>query len=173
MKKSHELVIDQTWDGKKIPISEMTYIRFSEDSQILAITAEGPFHNDPLPMVAPGPTPKLWEYEVTELFLLGADGSYVEIEIGPAGHYLILILSEYRRPKTTVDPLRIETITKRDRFKASLHLPMSKMPKRPWRANAYAIHGTGDYRKYLACHRTNAPDVKAPDFHRLSSFKPV
>ena len=36
--------------------------------------------------------------------------------------------------------------------------------------NAYAIHGTGDERKYEALYESSGPQ---PDFHRLEKFQPI
>jgi hypothetical protein len=151
----------------------MTRLRLSINSEVLTVEVEGPFYKDPPPPIGPGPTPGLWDYEVTELFLLGENGSYVEIEIGPAGHYLILFLSQYRKTDTTIEALSAETKISKKCFKASLRLPMNRMPARPWRANAYAIHGLGKSRRYLACHRVDRSGLKSPDFHQLSFFKSI
>ena len=56
------------------------------------------------------------------------------------------------------------------RWTADARLPASWLPPRPWRANAYAIHGSGTQRRYLACHPVPGD---TPDFHRLHLFPPL
>jgi hypothetical protein len=41
------------------------------------------------------------------------------------------------------------------------------VPEGPWRFNAYAIHGVGAARRYLAHFPVPGP---RPDFHRLECF---
>ncbi len=49
-------------------------------------------------------------------------------------------------------------------------MPRSWLPPGPHRVNAYAIHGVGAARRYLAW----APsEGEGPDFHRLEAFRPA
>ena len=43
-----------------------------------------------------GPTDKLWDHEVVEVFFLGRAERYTEIELSPHGHHLVLKLQGAR-----------------------------------------------------------------------------
>ena len=136
----------------------------------LSIRIEAPFHDDPPPPTPPGPTAALWEHEVVELFVAGVDERYLEIEIGPRGHHLVLWLEGVRRPAREQLPLSVEVSREGSRWVATARTDARvPLPEAPWRVNAYAIHGVGEARRYLA-HAPMPGD--RPDFHRLDRFVP-
>ena len=49
-------------------------------------------------------------------------------------------------------------------------IPWAYLPPEPWTFNAYAIHGTGEQRRYLALFAVPGPEA---DFHRLHCFQPL
>jgi hypothetical protein len=53
------------------------------------------FQSDP-PTAPIGPLWKLWEWEVVELFIVGQEQHYLELEFSPHGHYLVLKLHTIR-----------------------------------------------------------------------------
>ena len=106
---------------------------------------------------------------MVELFLLGAASSYIEIELGPHGHYLVLQLKGVRHMTGAHIPMIYTTERRGERWRGRAQLPLTHLPKGVDRANAYAIHGTGDQRRYLAA--VPVPGDK-PDFHRLDAFEP-
>lgn len=138
-----------------------------------------PFHGDPPPLDAAGqPLPAgstagLWNFEVVELMLLGDDEHYLEVEIGPQGHYLMLQLHGVRRvvqSGMSVDlHLRAPAAHANAprRWQASLDLPAALLPAGLARLNAFAIHGEGKARRYLAMAPAGG---KIPDFHVLDTF---
>ena len=67
-------------------------MHLSWDTDHLSVQVRAPYHSDSPPPSPPGPMDFLWEYEVVELFLLGAGERYTEIELGPHGHHLVLQL---------------------------------------------------------------------------------
>ncbi|NOY25692.1 MAG: hypothetical protein GXP62_07440, partial [Oligoflexia bacterium] len=126
---------------------------------------------DPAPAAPPGPTWALWKHEVVELFLLGADQRYLEIEVGPRGHHLALQLEGARNIVACCLPLDVHlTESGPPRWRLQTRIPRDLLPPGPHRANATAIHGLGAARRYLAW--TPVPGPR-PDFHRLSCFQTV
>ncbi len=168
-RRSIEISVSRLWSGEYV--GEQATLALSLDARELVIEIEAVFHDDPPPSAPPGSCWALWEHEVVELFLLGEDDHYIEIEIGPHGHYLVLQL-EGRRNITKRDlSLRIERLVV-DRgagtWRATARLDAAFVPSRPLWYNAYAIHGRGAARRYLAHAAMPGP---APDFHRLESFR--
>ena len=164
------LHITKLWDGKPALESEHASLVVRLTAEHLIVSIDAPFHGDPAPGASPGPTPGLWNHEVVELFICGPDAQYTEVEIGPHGHHLVLQLSGVRSPTATCLPLQLCVTKEENRWTASAALDAGLLPPRPWTVNAYAIHGEGAARRYLACYP--APG-DAPDFHRLEAFQPI
>lgn len=164
------LPIAHTWDGQPVPPAEQVQVWLSADSDGLWLELVAPFHGDPPPEGPPGPTWGLWDHEVVELFVLGPGERYTEVELGPHGHHLLLRLQGRRQVVDKLLPLDVQVARTADRWTARVHLPSSCLPERPWRGNAYAIHGTGAARRYLAW---TPPGGPTPDFHRLETFPPL
>jgi hypothetical protein len=111
----------------------------------------------------------LWEYEVIELFLLGDNSVYLEIEMGPHGHYWVLQLHGVRRVTAQGLPIRYDTQIRDRSWQGTARFPFSYVPPGVSRANAYAMHGAGAERRYFAAF---AVPGKRPDFHQLTAFGP-
>ena len=163
-----------TWDGAPIGDDERVRLTLQPDRDVLVVSIEAPFHDDPAPDGPPGPTPGLWDYEVVELFVTGLAPAgkptpYLEVELGPHGHHLVLDLMGVRNPIRTGIPIGYEAQIDGDRWVGQARIPWRLLPARPARFNAYAIHGPADARRYLAM--TPVPG-RQPDFHRLSFFSP-
>jgi len=135
------------------------------------LTVSAPFHGDPAPRGRAGPTPGLWEFEVVELFVVGSGPgpNYTEIELGPYGHHLVLQLDGIRATVASELPLTFEARISGDRWTGRATIAGHLMPAHPRWWNAYAIHGVGAARRYLAAHPVPGD---GPDFHRLRHFAP-
>jgi hypothetical protein len=146
---------------------EHTEVRARVEGAWLAVEVEAPFHGDPPPTAPPGATDRLWEHEVVELFLVGADERYLEVELGPHGHHLVLRLRGRRRVEE--QGLAIEFAARRSgmRWSGRALVPAAWLPPGLARCNAYAIHGLGAERRHLAAFPVPGPE---PDFHRLECF---
>ena len=84
---------------------ELSEIGTEGKEQCMIFEVDAPFYNDPAP---PEPSDKksdidskndkalmgLWDYEVVEAFFLCSKSEqYLEVEIGPHGHHLVLFLN--------------------------------------------------------------------------------
>lgn len=161
------LTIAHTWDGVPIPPGEQAAVTI-RGGDALHLHIDAPWHGDPAPSTPPGPTDRLWEHEVVEFFLLGAGERYLELEFGPHGHHLALRLEGRRTPVEVGMALEYRVERAGDRWRGEARVPLSWLPPAPHRANAYAIHGVGEGRRYLAWAPTGGG---APDFHRLEAFR--
>ena len=162
-----QLTIAQTWNGEPIPESERVSVSTQIADRGLRIRVEAPFHGDPRPAAPPGSTDALWEHEVVELFVGGADQHYLEVELGPHGHFLVLVLRGVRNVTQFGLPIEYEACVEGERWQGIATVPTDHIPAAPHRINAYAIHGRGAARRYLAWQPV--PGDK-PDFHRLNCF---
>lgn len=166
------LVVARTWDGVPVGPDEAVQLRLRREGDALRVRVEAPFHGDPAPPGAPGPCDGLWNHEVVELFLAGSGPGYLEIELGPHGHHLVLQLAGVRRVQASALPLdyRVERTPQGTRWRATARVPAAWLPPGPLRGNAYAIHGLGTARRYLAA---SPVPGDAPDFHRPDCFAPL
>lgn len=172
------LVITATWNGNPVPPAQQVFVRLNRQaSGDLHLDIDAPFHNDPAPSQPPGSVDGLWNFEVVELFIAGPpqrDGAipYLEVELGPHGHYLVLQLSDVRKVANQGLPLDFDAEIDLDtsRWRGRAVIPASYLPPLPHRLNAYAIDGEGDARRYLAWQPV--PGAR-PDFHQPRCFAPL
>ncbi len=164
-----QLRIATTWDGAPCRPEEVVTLTLREENGLF-VTIDAPFHGDPPPAPPPGSMWELWEHEVVELFVVGPNERYTELELGPYGHDLLLRLEGRRNAVEKLIPVKAAVSRSGDRWTATAHLPAHLLPPRPWRFNAFAVHGEAPNRRFLAW----APvPGSAPDFHALEHFKSV
>jgi len=164
--------IDKRWDGRPLLAKEHAHVRVSAVPGGLHLEVEAPFYGDPAPDSDPGPTWALWDHEVVEWFVVGSGDPrpYLEVELGPHGHHLVLRLRGIRKPIQRMLALNYRAAIEHKRWRGEAIIPAHYLPPGPHVANAFAIHGQGAERVYSAC--TSVPGA-APDFHRLEYFEPV
>lgn len=165
-----QIAVDKTWDGAPVGVSERVELELQRVGEALVVEVDAPFHADPRPPVDKGRVDRLWDWEVVEVFLLGAHERYLEIELGPHGHYLVLELAGRRHVERQALLIEYEAQIHHGRWHGVAHVPLSYLPEAPTHLNAYAIHGVGSERRFLAA--TPVPG-DAPDFHRLEHFAPL
>ena len=136
----------------------------------LHVAIDAPWHGDPLPDRPPGSCPGLWDFEAVELMLLGDDERYLELEVGPGGHFLVLQLAGVRRVVATRHEADVRVEHADARWRADVRLPAEWLPEGDLRANGFALYGVGVGRRYLCAFPTGGD---RPDFHQLESFVPV
>jgi hypothetical protein len=159
--------IDKAWDGRPIPDDEIAVVDLSFGPDAVRIVVTAPFHDDPPPPVPAGPSDGLWNYQVVEVFLLGSNG-YIEIELGPHGHYLVLDLGAPRVVRRKLMPIEY-AVTGRNAntWTSEAVVPNALLPAGLDRFNAYRVHGTGKSRRHFAAFPVPGD---RPDFHRLECF---
>lgn len=160
------LAIGWTWDGRPLPAEERAAVRLVPEGDDLQLQLLAPLAHVPPPPGPPGPTPGLWEHEVVELFLAGDGPAYLEVEIGPHGHHLVLHLADVRRPVATGLPLACTTASDADAWAADARLPAAWLPPRPWRAAAFRVRPGADP-PHLASLPLPGPRA---DFHQPHRF---
>jgi hypothetical protein len=159
--------IDRLWDGATARPEEVAHVRLTREKNGLQVVVDAPLYNDPAPPGAVGRCPGLWNFEVVELFIVGEDDRYLEMEFGPRGHYLVLQFAGRRQMITDEIELDYRVRVAGDRWHATADVPQALVPDPALRWNAFAIHGRGSDRRYLAAHPVPGD---RPDFHRIEAY---
>ena len=95
---------------------------------------------------------------------------YLEIELGPHGHFLVLQFRGVRREVASGLAIAYRAEQRDGRWHGEATIPAAYLPPAPWKMNAYAIHGVAPQRRYLAW----APlPGKSPDHHQPDAFRQV
>lgn len=164
------LPIHHAWDGTPLPVDARAAVQLSLQGAELVWRTLAPWSRDPVPPGPPGPTPRLWEHEVVELFISGPGEAYLELELGPQGHHLVLQLHGVRNAVASGLPMEATTRTCSDGlWTGEARVPCSWLPAAPHRVNAYRIHGQPT-RAYAAATPLPGPQ---PDFHQPHRFPPA
>lgn len=162
------LRICATWDGNPVGDAHGIAIEWVPAEAWIELRVSAPFYGDPLaPSSAPGPTDRLWEHEVVEVFVAGSDARYTEIEMAPSGHHLVLQLDGIRNPVASMIPISFTARVTADRWVGTARIERRLLPPPPWRVNAAAIHGSGAERVHLSM---VALPGSQPDFHQPARF---
>ena len=156
------LKIERTWDGERVGADEAVAVAIELGETELLLQVDAPFYDDP-----PPDSDDLWAYEVVELMLVGAGDTYVEVELSPHGHYLVLFLRGERNVVHRGVVLDYRADIEGSRWRGVAHLPIGWLPLETNRLNAFAMHGARRKRRYLAWRPTGG---QHPDFHRLAKF---
>lgn len=161
--------IARTWDGHPIGADEACAIDVQTTDDEIVLVVDAPYHGDPAPTGDPGSRDALWEYEVVEWFLASEAGPYLEVELGPHGHFLVLQLDRVRHAVARDLPIRWDARIDGSRWRGLARVPRRYLPDAPYRGNAYAIHGVTTERRYLVA--IPLPG-RGPDFHKPQHFEP-
>ena len=170
MSVKKELWIEHLWDGTLLEPCEdvIVWLELTDDG--LKIEFVDWLHDNDGPPTEPDPekgTWELWNYDVVELFLVGENGEYTEIEMGPYGHHLILQLDGPRSIVRKEIPMQYEALDGDYRWAGKGFVDKQWLPENIVRANAFAIHTLNGERRY--CCYTPLPGPK-PDFHQPDRF---
>lgn len=163
------MIIAHTWDGHPLPDREHARIQLYAHGSDIVLRCDAPYRGDPPPNAPAGPTDALWNHEVVEWFCVGQQEHYLEVELGPHGHHLVLQLEGVRNAVRSKLPMSYRAQLLGERWIGEARFPSAWLPTGPRTANAYRIHGT-DTRHYHCATPVPGP---APDFHRLHLFEPL
>ena len=162
------LCIDRLWDGSAADERYSLDLGVDDSTHELVVSVDAPYFDDPPPSAAPGSVPDLYEYEVVELFLFGSGARYLELELGPRGHYLALTFEGLRQRRKHVSIAYDAPVLANGRWRGTARIPPGALPPAASRVNAHAIHGRTP-RRWLSA-RTDVRGARSrPDFHRLDT----
>src|SRR3989338_726369 len=103
-----QITINQHWDGTLLALDDCVPVEVSIRPTV-TVRFNAKFSNPSIPVAPPGFFDGLWGYDVVEVFVAGSDGRYLEIEVGPGGHWLAYWFESYRK--------RADDALSRDGFK--------------------------------------------------------
>ena len=158
------------WDGTPCDNTRLHgVVTLCTEAGGLCITASLPHHASPCIPAAPPRTrvANLWEYDVVECFVAGAE-SYLEVELGAGGHFLVLEFSVPRVcrsayetfvPRLTFEPC----LEGKPAWRSSILIPWSMVPRHVQGVNACV----SSHDHYLCYHPLPGP---RPDFHQPARF---
>ena len=192
---SKRILINKTWDGQQLPQGTSAYkVAFVMSAMTgdVILEIDAPYFNDPAPPMEPGKCMKVYDYEVVEIFIAAYPhddesyeySPYLEIQIGPHGHYNIVFFLQEADFKNKDASLELERApvtkinTQTGRWTAEVAVPSFYLPEPvcgddlsiTWMMNAYAMHGVGEARQHFA--HSTVPGEK-PNFHQLRYFVPL
>jgi hypothetical protein len=163
--------IETQWNGAAISARHWITLHLIDRGARLEIRVSAPYYADPpAPSTPIGPTDRLWEHEVVELFVYGSANQYTEIELSPSGHFLVLQLNGVRQIVKSMLSIEFETTIHEDRWTATAMIDKSLLPPSPLTVNATAIHGSGADRTHLSW---VALPGTTPDFHQPKYVRPI
>lgn len=169
---SNEFVIAHTWDGIELAQTQRASVEVNwlanGDLQILV---DAPFARDPKPDCRATACWELWNFEVVELFLVGAGdpAPYTEVEISPWGNHLVLQLLGTRNAVARELPLDIVSLERGERrWTAEAVLSAELIPAGDLKVNAYRVSGVEPNRHY---HVMTPMIGEVPDFHHIDQFE--
>jgi len=171
------LEIATTWHGDPLEPAEQAVVRVVLEDGAIAVTVAAPFVADPAPLVARGRTERLWEHEVVEVFFAesATRGSrYLELELGPHGHWLAFGFASYRALTVSDIAVTFEASIVGTRWAGQAHIAAPEVARAVaaiGAMNAYAIRGVGAARRYMAAWPAPNGAYPGPDFHRTEYFK--
>lgn len=125
---------------------------------------------DPDPARVPAAPPgsrvdDLWHYDVAECFLVGEGGRYLEVEVGPGGHFLLLSFDAPRRRCDEHVGLAppVEARIGAGGWRAAIEIPRAIVP-----AGLRALNAFVCARGRLLAHHPLPGEP--PDFHQPERF---
>jgi hypothetical protein len=160
--------INKTWNGEPAPEALHTEVWLTERDRGLEIRVHAPVYpNQRLPEAPHDSRVNgLWEYDVVEVFLVGADGKYLEVELGPGGHWLVLGFDGVRQRSSDYADLKPDhrnSSAVEGTWQSIITIPWELVPRPLARLNAFVIAGG----EHLAM--SPVPGA-APDFHQPAAF---
>lgn len=139
----------------------------------LLLEVDAPYFDDPAPPGLPGPTDRLYEFEVVELFLAQETdpARYLEVEMSPHGHHFVLAFEGVRNAVAKAIQIPFSARIEGNRWQGIGYLSVEWVPRGELTANAFAVHGSGAQRRFRSARPFpgDRPGDR-PNFHRPHAY---
>lgn len=113
---------------------------------------------------------------MVEVFFLGPEEKYLEIELGPQGNYLVYYLEGIRNVTNKalfLDEYNAYLAVNKRAWKGQAFIPWTFLPPGINMFNAYAIHKSDPNRVYMSLFPVPQGSAEGPDFHFLDPFEEI
>ncbi len=162
------LAIGRLWNGQRCPddrIGAMVELQQTEQGVMVRAIARLPARPSAPSLPVGARADRLWEQDVVEMFFLDEDGQYLEVELGAAGHYLVLGFDAPRHLVADFADAPFETTHEAftdGQYTTTILIPYDMFPTSLKAMNAYAILSG----QFFAYHPVpgETPDFHQPDF---------
>ena len=167
------LQVRYQWGGRSLTEEAYRSLSLVLQGNLALLSVDAPYAGDPPPAAPPGHLYGLWDFEVVELFIAceARPERYLELEVGPHGHFLALSFEQVRasdaRQLSASGAVSYRSEIRGERWSACLIFPHRWLPPKPWRGCAFAIDGVGRERRYFL---SSLLPGEMPDFHQPASF---
>ena len=176
--RAHEVTLQvcRQWGGRALAEEAFRSLSLILRGELAILSVDAPYAGDPPPSAPPGHCFGLWDFEVVELFIASEarPERYVELEVGPHGHFLALSFEGVRAPDvhqlSVSDAVSYRSEIQGKRWSVRLSFPQRWLPPMPWLGCAFAIEGVGRERRYLL---SSPLSGETPDFHQPALFPPL
>lgn len=169
-----KLHLDHLWNGNVCPDDRLwADVEISQNKEGIIVRVQAPMLLEQTIPDAPmgSRVEGLWNFDVVELFLVGAGHQYLELELGAGGHFLILAFDSIRHRSNSYESfqpiVRFEK-TAEKHWVSEVTLPWKIIPENVRALNAFAIMA-GQFLSYGAL-PGNEPDFHQPDFFPAASL---
>jgi hypothetical protein len=164
--------LDHFWDGTVCADERLqAEVWISQSTNGITIRCQAQILENQRTPVAPHDSrfDELWNYDVVEVFLVGKDGKYLEVELGAGGQWLVLGFDEVRHRANdykTFDPVHRNSSSVPGCWQSIITIPQEMIPEGLHALNAFAIFDGN----HLA---VNPVPGTTPDFHQPNTFPEV
>lgn len=161
--------ISNLWNGTAADQSLHAGVWISQSVRGILVRVHSKIHPSSQSPTAPAGSrvDGLWQYNVVELFLVGVNDQYLEIELSESGHWLVLGFESVRKRSHAYEDFIPEFTHSIDAnygtWESSILIPWSIIPENLSRMNAFSIIEG----QYLALN--SVPGLE-PDFHQPSTY---
>ncbi|XP_077552707.1 uncharacterized protein LOC144167246 isoform X2 [Haemaphysalis longicornis] len=177
--------LSKSCNGSELPGQPYLFHLAMVDKDEIPLEMKAAFFDDVCqpPGPAGGSSVYLSQYEVFQIAFVGTEGYYTQLEIGPYGHYLVILGSVSGSflkyflwvdvPNKQMD-LTVSYAANVDRYRslwrASLKIPVSYLPPGLKSMNAWAQHGRPSERRVLALYPPPAGSPCKVDSTTVKTF---
>jgi hypothetical protein len=171
--RSTTLTVASNWGGSAVAERDVTTVRVAEATGGgLIVEIDAPFRGDAAPASLPGPTDRLYEFEVVELFLAAAEHPerYLEVELSPHGHHFVLRFEGVRNAAEKALQIPYTARIEGERWRGAAFLAAELLPPGECTANAFALSGPAGARRHSLAHPL--PGAR-PNFHQPEAYPPL
>uniref|UniRef100_A0A5S6QYD8 Phytanoyl-CoA dioxygenase n=1 Tax=Trichuris muris TaxID=70415 RepID=A0A5S6QYD8_TRIMR len=182
----NDFVISKTWRGEPVTEHEpfnfhlewyFQRVRGKPHKRVVKVYIDGPLFDDPPePDNLGGHCPTIYDQECISVVFANNRSQYLDIAVGPHGHWLVRMFSGKGREITKEElELEVQNVFEGNDWRSVFEIPLAYFPGAVTRYNAFALHGSGSRRHVEAFQPISDGRIGdvAPELHRIEFYKPI